>query len=185
MHIEFTCPSCNTTLRVPDAHAGKNAKCPHCDSIVLVEAGTQSPQPPFKQADAGQPNFGQPNFGQPNAGAGNPYASQSTAPGYGAGMGSQSGYVNPHRGGLILTMGILALVMNFMAIPGILAWIMGRSDLKQMDQGLMDNEGRGLTTAGMIMGIIGTCFMILFFLLFLAYIAFVFFIVIAAGAGAR
>jgi hypothetical protein len=41
-------------------------------------------------------------------------------------------------------------------IPGILAWIFGRSDLKQMKAGIMNREGESLTMAGMILGIIMT-----------------------------
>jgi hypothetical protein len=40
-----------------------------------------------------------------------------------------------HRGGLILTMGIMSIVCNFALIPGILAWILGRADLQQMRAG--------------------------------------------------
>ena len=59
-----------------------------------------------------------------------------------------------HRGTLILILGILGLVCCgiFTAIP---AWIMGSSDLKEMDAGTMDPAGRGSTNAGKICGIIG------------------------------
>jgi hypothetical protein len=61
--------------------------------------------------------------------------------------------MRPHRGGLILALGILAFVLCgiFTAIP---AWIMGNSDLKAMDAGQMDPSGRGLTQAGKIFGMI-------------------------------
>jgi hypothetical protein len=62
--------------------------------------------------------------------------------------------MKPHRGVLILILGILGLTFCgiFTAIP---AWLMGSGDLKQMDAGAMDPSGRGLTQAGKIMGIIG------------------------------
>ena len=62
--------------------------------------------------------------------------------------------MKPHRGSLILVLGILGLVIC--APCGIAAWIMGHSDLKQMDAGQMDPSGRGLTNAGRICGIIAT-----------------------------
>jgi len=40
------------------------------------------------------------------------------------------------------------------AITAPFAWIMGRADLREMDAGAMDPEGRGLTQAGMIIGMI-------------------------------
>ncbi len=62
--------------------------------------------------------------------------------------------MKPHRGTLILVFGILSLVMC--APLGIVAWIMGSSDLKQMDAGAMDPSGRSVTNAGRICGIIAT-----------------------------
>lgn len=60
----------------------------------------------------------------------------------------------PHRGVLILVLGLVSLVLC--ALLGPVAWIMGKGDLKEIDAGRMDREGRGLTQAGMICGIIGT-----------------------------
>ena len=61
--------------------------------------------------------------------------------------------LRPHRGVLILVLGILGIVCCF--ICGIVAWVMGNNDLKEMAAGAMDPEGRGLTQAGKICGIIG------------------------------
>ena len=63
--------------------------------------------------------------------------------------------MKPHRGVLILILGILSFVFCgiFTAIP---AWIMGNGDLKEMDAGAMDPAGRGLTNAGRILGMIAT-----------------------------
>ena len=58
-----------------------------------------------------------------------------------------------HRGGIILTLGILGIVLCF--ICGIIAWVMGKNDIRQMDAGTMDPAGRELTQAGKICGIIG------------------------------
>jgi hypothetical protein len=60
--------------------------------------------------------------------------------------------MKPHRGTLILVLGILSLVI---CQPlGIAAWIMGSNDMKEMDAGTMDPSGRGLTQAGKICGIV-------------------------------
>jgi hypothetical protein len=67
--------------------------------------------------------------------------------------------MKPHRGTLILVLGILSLVLC--APLGIVAWIMGSTDLKQMDAGAMEPSGRPLTSAGRICGIIGTCLLTL------------------------
>lgn len=66
----------------------------------------------------------------------------------------------PHRGGLVLALGIIGLVGVFCApvglLFGIFAWVYGRNDLKRMSRGEMDPEGEGLTYAGWVCGIIAT-----------------------------
>lgn len=61
--------------------------------------------------------------------------------------------LRPHRGGVILTLGILGIVCCF--ICGIIAWVMGNNDQKEMAAGRMDSSGQGLTQAGKICGMIG------------------------------
>jgi len=60
--------------------------------------------------------------------------------------------MRPHRGGVILALGILGLVVC--VICGIIAWVMGNNDLREMGAGMMDPSGRGLTQAGKICGMI-------------------------------
>ena len=60
----------------------------------------------------------------------------------------------PHRGGLILTFGVLGIACCNLVSP--VAWVMGHLDLNQIREGRMDPTGRGLTQAGMVLGIIGT-----------------------------
>jgi hypothetical protein len=67
--------------------------------------------------------------------------------------------MKPDRGALILVMGILGLVCC--GVFGIFAWVMGANDLKEMDAGTMDSEGRGLTQAGKFCGMISTGLLII------------------------
>jgi hypothetical protein len=53
---------------------------------------------------------------------------------------------------MILVFSILSWVIC--VIFGIVAWVMGNSDLREMDAGRMDPEGRGMTQAGKIIGMI-------------------------------
>jgi hypothetical protein len=69
--------------------------------------------------------------------------------------GSQA--VRPHRGPLILVLGILGVVLC--QICGIVAWVMGNSDLEAMDRGEMDRAGEGMTKAGKILGIVSVALM--------------------------
>lgn len=88
--------------------------------------------------------------------------------------------MKPHRGTLILVLGILGLVLC--GPLGIAAWIMGQGDLKEMDAGQMDPSGRSLTNAGRICGIIATILFALGILVFLILFAFG---LLGAIAGAR
>ena len=78
----------------------------------------------------------------------------------------------PHRGGTILALGIVSLVMNVLStlvgvafapccfsglIPialAIPAWVMANTDLAQMNAGQMDPSGRSATSAGKTCSII-------------------------------
>jgi hypothetical protein len=65
--------------------------------------------------------------------------------------------VEPHRGGTVLALGIVSLLIPFVGlVTGICAWVMGQGDLRKMTRGEMDVEGRGNTQAGWVCGIIGT-----------------------------
>jgi hypothetical protein len=61
--------------------------------------------------------------------------------------------LNGHRGGLILALGIISWAVGC-PIFGIMAWIMGSSDMRDMQRGMMDPSGRGITQAGQIIGMV-------------------------------
>lgn len=68
--------------------------------------------------------------------------------------------MKPHRATTVLVLGILGLVIC--GLLGIVAWVMGKNDLKEMDAGGMDPSGRGMTNAGRICGIIATVLLIIY-----------------------
>jgi hypothetical protein len=68
-------------------------------------------------------------------------------------------YERDHRGGLMLALGLIGLLAC--APVGIAAWLMSTSDLKAMERGEMDPEGKGLTTAGKVIGIVATIYFVL------------------------
>jgi hypothetical protein len=91
----------------------------------------------------------------------------------------------PHRGQLILIFGIVSLaslaICGVLGLPfAIIAWVLGHRDMQKMDQGVMDPEGRGITQAGKICGMIGTIIDSIYLLGCLAYIGFIF-VMIALG----
>lgn len=84
--------------------------------------------------------------------------------------------LKPHRGGMLLAFGILGILCCI--VFGILAWVMGSNDLKEMAAGRMDPSGEGMTKAGKILGIVGC---VLAVLGILAWIAMMIFGVAMAG----
>jgi len=163
MPIELSCTGCGQTLRVGDEHAGKKARCPKCGTIAAVPAEGDSPAFASSEASPFDP-------GKPAAEPDNPFAdlpepspSPYQSPSGPVGV-APTRYYKPHRGGLVLTFGILGFVCC--GFLGIAAWIMGSADLKEIRAGRMDPSGQGLTQAGMILGIITTILMILWTLVY-------------------
>jgi hypothetical protein len=90
--------------------------------------------------------------------------------------------VQPHRGVIILVLGILALVLGLSTgcigiVLGPIAWVMGNNDLAEMAAFRMDRSGEGMTQAGRICGMVATIVCIVSLLMGLAlacvYFAFV------------
>ena len=86
-------------------------------------------------------------------------------------------YEEPHRGGLLLALGLIGLLACPVVSP--FAWVMGSNDLRAMDERRMDPEGRSNTQAGKILGIVGTILLALQEMALLAY-AVIIAVVIAA-----
>ena len=92
------------------------------------------------------------------------------------GSGGGPGGGRPHRGGMILTFGILGIVLSCCIVGlifGIVAWVMGNGDLKSMQAGQMDSSGEGMTNAGKICGIIGVALAIINVIVNILYVVFV------------
>ena len=213
------CPSCNRKLRVPDDLLGRNVKCPTCSTTFQASVSPSSvmtppapPAPPAKpQAVAEPPAF---SDGPPLAQKRCPYCGENVVAdaercqhcgelleGEDRPWERHGGAVRrdsePHRGGMILTFGIVSVCLGpigmvppccyinilFSGIGlglGIAAIIMGKNDLAKMRQGVMDPQGQGTTQAGWICGIVGT---VLNALAMVAWIGLVIFFVIVAANG--
>ena len=89
MSIEFRCTQCNKLLRTADNTAGKQAKCPECNTVLTIPAAAeQAPGQPAAPGPAPAAGPASP-FGAagPQAGAENPYqapADYTAAAGYAA-----------------------------------------------------------------------------------------------------
>jgi predicted Zn finger-like uncharacterized protein len=135
-----SCPHCQRQLNVPDNLLGKNVKCPSCQNTFTATApggggGAESAAEPPRRSAARE---------EEAAGAGT------------------SGGMRPHRGVMILILGIASIIVNCCGFTFWLAWPLGGvgvwlggADLKAMDRGEMDPAGRGMTKIGWICSIVG------------------------------
>ncbi len=163
MPIDTNCPSCGRLLRVGDEHAGRQARCPMCNTIYVipehaaatVESSAAAQPPPKRNPFADRDD-------EP------PWAKAATGS-FAPGMGN---HYTPHRGVLILVLGVLGWAFGCFLL-GAFAWVMGNADLREMDQGRMDPAGRGLTQAGRILGMIQTLLTLLGLLIGLTVLIFV------------
>lgn len=78
--------------------------------------------------------------------------------------------MEPHRGNLILILGIVSLVCC--QILGFVPWIMAKGDLQKMAAGAMDPEGEGATNAGKICGMIAVILAVLIIIAIIAMFVF-------------
>ena len=68
--------------------------------------------------------------------------------------------LRPHRGTLILILGILGVLCSCLPL-GIVAWVLGHQELKDIDAGHVDPSGRGTVQAGKILGIVSVVIWVL------------------------
>jgi hypothetical protein len=157
----ISCPKCDRKLNVPAENFGKLAQCPVCRFTFTAQPPSSEPPPPApirpvvrveeeepppparggwfdevtrkrRESEAGDGDL---NFGDDYTGAG-----------------------RPHRGGSILMLAILGLVLA--CIPfvggtlGLIAVAMASSDLQEMNRRRMDRSGQGVTQAGQVFAVI-------------------------------
>jgi hypothetical protein len=161
MPIQINCPSCKGAVRVPEDLLGKRVQCPRCDAKFVAEVDDEE-RPPAAATTAGAPDEARVPQRRPRPRPGDEYDDD-----YDDRPRRRSG--RPHRGGAILTLGILSLLLC--APLGIFAWVIGNNDLLEMKRGQMDRSGEGLTQAGRIIGSIATILMIIGCVVYSAVVA--------------
>src|SRR5262249_41960679 len=128
----ISCPSCQRKLQVPEALAGQDVQCPTCGATFVAKPAAapsaRSERPPPERCQSGGPSpYDRPYARSPER---RPY-------GEGAGYDDFDEYgarhrrdLMPHRGPLILTLGLLSVVgaaICITAVLGPVAWIMGNT----------------------------------------------------------
>ena len=152
------CPGCRRRLYLPDDAIGRLAQCPACQRTFTGEMLLANP-PGTAAAAASRPVSAPP---RPATAVPPPRRIDDDYDRPRKRKRDDDDYdrrrrTASHRGGEILTFGLLALLPCFVTsiIFGLIAWIMANSDLGEMRTGRMDREGEGLTQAGRALGITG------------------------------
>jgi predicted Zn finger-like uncharacterized protein len=173
MPILIHCPSCGRQLRVPDDLLEREVRCPSCAATFTASAEMDEPAPPPPPAEpaprprtygSGDPpkrseeELARPRRPRP-APPEDDFGAEALEDDEDRPRRRRRPGQMPHRGALILILGILSLVVC--GLLGPVAWVMGNSDLQAMRAGRMDPEGEGTTNAGRICGIIGTILLVL------------------------
>jgi len=163
------CPSCGRKLKVPDQLLGKKVRCTDCAGTFTAEAPGAAPPPP-------PPPPQQEEYDEPRSSRRDDREEDyDDRPSRRRGRRRSRGDYVAHRGGMVLAFGIISIVGIFVVggawagvgpfagmgnilglVFGILGWSMGGKDMREINAGRMDPDGRGMTQAGYIMGIIGT-----------------------------
>lgn len=152
------CPSCQRKLQIPENFLGQMVQCPDCNHQFQANPPTSSVQatPPSSSPSA-----------RDKPGAANSYDDdreddrprrrrfEDDDDDDDLRISRRRQYQAPHRAGLVLVMGILSICCVAPIITGTIAWILGNSDLREMDAGRMDPSGRGQTQTGKTLGMVG------------------------------
>ncbi len=131
------------------------------------------PQQALHGSDPGTgPNFDRPtipatNKIQPQSPSSHPQVHPEFPSGNSMDVVDQIYGVKPDKAGVLLVIGIFSLLLSACCvgwIPGIIVWVLARSDLKAIDAGEMDNRRRSTVLAAMICGIVSVVIGALFLL---------------------
>jgi hypothetical protein len=158
MSDTVSCPSCKRTLRVPDNLHGHDVKCPACETTFRAgqtepEAppAPRRPEPRYEEDDRPRRR----DRDEDDRSRDRPSRRDRDEDEDRSRDRPRRRPLTPHRGALILIMGLLSIFV--FAIPfGQIAWIMGNQDMREIRAGRMDPEGEGMTQVGRILGIIST-----------------------------
>lgn len=180
MKTIVSCPECRRDLQVPDELLGRSVQCPDCkhpfvaqslDAPIPITSVSKVPAPPPPVAI---PAVAPPAV--PTERDESPRRAESRRRGEDdrdddlddlrVGRRMRGGV--PDRGGVILALGIVSLVLAFFSfviyflpialIPlviGVFGWVMGQRDLRAMREGRMDSRNHVMTLVGMILSIVG------------------------------
>ncbi len=150
----ITCPHCRRKLNLREEYLGQTVQCPACREQFTAELPPSAPQPPLppRQVETPHPDHDRPERSRDDYDP--PRRRRRDCDDY----DDDYRHGRPHRGAVILTLGILGLALCWIPLAG---WVMGgialgmgNSDEMEMARGVVDRSGKGQTQAGKICGLI-------------------------------
>jgi hypothetical protein len=158
-----SCPNCRRQLQIPEKFFGQMVQCPECQQQFRAEPAASRLQAGAPTPSAAAPE--KPDHDYTDRDERRRQRRYDDADDEDDDddirISRRRRHIAPHRAVLVLVLGVLAICLVAPPVTGILAWIFGSHDLKEMDAGRMDPEGRGLTQTGKVLGIVGTFFIAL------------------------
>jgi hypothetical protein len=151
----INCPGCQRKLQIPEELLGKDVQCPTCGHT--FQAALEMPATPRPEADA--PEYRERPREAPltRSKRRRRYEDEDDYDDDGGRIRRRRRDLEPHRGNMILVLGILSIVLGFVGLVlGPIAWVMGNQDMAEIKAGRMDPDGESSTNAGRVCGIIGT-----------------------------
>jgi hypothetical protein len=159
MPTTISCPNCQKTLRLPENMLGKRVRCPGCQETFVAAAPEEEPVEPVEEEEGVQERPSQRSRPRRDE-DGDRDRDRRRRRRNNEEDDDEIVRGRPHRGGTVLTLGILALVFAF-CCP-LVCWIVGGiglsmagADLGLMARRRMDRSGQGMTKAGQVLSIIG------------------------------
>lgn len=176
MSDTIDCPSCGRRLKLPVELLGQDVRCPTCNQTFRASFGgepTSDPVETLSPSASGSPAEARRNrparlMHCPHCGAmvdrEARHCRRCNAPLDGEDEGRRDW--EPHRGGAILTLGILSAIFGTLSlccgVPavaglgfGIPAWAMAAHDMHKMRMGVMDRNGMANTQSGQSYAMVG------------------------------
>lgn len=167
------CPSCDRKLRVRPELQGHPVKCPSCATVFRPEEAAPPPPQPETKTPVPTRSHGDDEYEDDDrprrrrrSVRDEEYDDEDDDRPRRRRRGQE-----PHRGTLVLVLGICGLLGLFWPITSMVAWILGSSDLRAIREGRMDPEGESNTRVGWILGIIGSVLFVLVVLFFCTIIS--------------
>jgi hypothetical protein len=163
----LSCPTCSKALTIPEELLGKKVKCSAC--LAVFKATRPAEEPAERQEEKPRRRGPDPDsrIAEEDEEEDRPRRRRRVGP-----RRLRRDY-EPHRGGMILGLGITALALTFLgavgamivgvcALPfpvvglilGIVSWVMGNGDMRAIRTGRIDPDGAGQTQTGRVMGMV-------------------------------